>query len=190
MLHDSQQGGYSGQAFRHCSPEYAEVSTKTLDGSKRDGGRFNPKGEFGAVYVALNRRTAERELSRLAERLGFTVDMLLPRAMLTLDINLGAVLDLTLRGTQKEWGLTPDALRASDFAICQEVARAARRDGYEAILFPSATGEGLNLAIFFDQLRPGSRVNIVKTEEFVPSLVPDKSFLHFEGLHIVGEVEN
>lgn len=58
--------------------------------------------------------------------------------------------------------LDPDTTRAElrrrAGTARQEVGRAARRDGYEAIRYPSAAGAGENLAVFLDRLHPGSEV--------------------------------
>lgn len=105
---------------------------------------------------------------------------LAPRAMLTLAVRLRRVLDLTDPGVRAVWGLAPEDLASNDYARCQEVAVAARKDGYEAIRYPSAaialtdlaedgstpTGARLthNLAIFADRLHPGSDVRVVRSD--------------------------
>ena len=125
---------------------------------------MNPRGEFGALYVALDKETASAELYRKAEQAGVPASDLSPRRVLTVDVSLDRVLDLTGESQQEEWGISAEELASSEYETCHEVARAARRAGYEAILFPSATGTGNNLAIFLDRLRPGSRVEIVGNE--------------------------
>lgn len=128
------------------------------------GGRFNPPGEFGAVYLACDPVTAVAELRRRAEQLGIDPAALLPRALLSVDVVVSRVLDLTDARTSAEWGQDAHTLGADDTESCQEVGRAARRAGFEAIRFPSATGEGVNLVAFLDRLHPGSRVEIVHSE--------------------------
>ena len=88
-----------------------------------------------------------------------------PRALFTLDVALHEVLDLTDATVRAEWDVTLEDLRTEyDYARCHEVAQIARRDGYEAIRFPSATGNGVNLAIFYDQLHTGSYVVVQASE--------------------------
>lgn len=145
---------YHGRVFRQCSPRHAEVTSTTLEGSRREGGRFNPAGEFGALYASLERETSIRELHRLAERLRIPMQELLPRTILTLDVHLQRVLDLTDVGVCQAWGLSAEDLTSDDVGTCQEVGRSAWRAGYEAIRFPSATGTGTNLAVFLDRLHP------------------------------------
>jgi RES domain-containing protein len=120
---------------------------------------MNPPGEFGAIYLALEPETAERELRRRASSVGVPVEDLLPRILLAVEVRLSRVLDLTEPDIRKEWGLNEQDLASPAYEACQEVARVARKSGYEAIRFPSATGSGTNLAVFLDRLHPGSRVH-------------------------------
>lgn len=125
---------------------------------------MNPQGEFGALYLTLDRDTAEAELRRKADRAGIPLDDLLPRILLTVDVELNRILDLTSPTIRTEWGIDDDDLASPAYDACQEVGRAARRAGYEAVRFPSATGSGINLAVFLDRLHPGSRVDVVESE--------------------------
>ena len=84
--------------------------------------------------------------------------------LLTLDVKLERVLDLTVPATRRQRGLTLDALRSPDLLSCQKLARAAREEGYEAIRSPSATATGENLTIFLDRLQPGSLVEVERRE--------------------------
>lgn len=152
-------------AYRQCHPAHAEVSDATLRASAREGGRFNPQHEFGALYVSLSRETAVHELRRRARRLAVDVADLLPRTMLRLRLDLERVLDLTDPNVATAWGLSAALFQADDLASCQEVARAARRAGYEAIRFPAASGTGENVAIFLDRLHAGSTVVVESAEE-------------------------
>lgn len=166
-------GGYVGFAFRQCHPDHAGVA-ETVRASAAYPSRFTPPGgRFGVLYVALAPGTAAAELGRRAEQLGVPVGALAPRAMLTLAVRLTRVLDLTARAVRDAWGLTGGDLTGDDYARCQEVAAAARADGYEAIRYPSAAvareggggpGDADNLAVFADVLHPGADVRVVRSE--------------------------
>jgi hypothetical protein len=82
--------------------------------------------------------------------------------MLHLEVSLGRVLGLADEAVRKTWGILLADLASDDYARCQAVARAARHDGYEAIRYPSATGEGENLAIFMDRLERGSSLRVTE----------------------------
>lgn len=167
--------GYTGLAFRQCHPDHAGVA-ETIRAGAAFPSRFTPPGgRFGVLYVALAPETAIAELQRRAELLGVPVSVLAPRAMLTLAVRLRRVLDLTDAAVRVEWGLGEDDLGADDYARCQEVALAARADGYEAIRYPSAArahaadahvreAAADNLAIFADRLHPGSDVRVMRSE--------------------------
>jgi RES domain-containing protein len=174
-------GGFVGIAFRQCHPDHAGVAD-TVRASAAFPSRFTPLGgRFGVLYVALAPETATAELRRRAAQLGVPVSALAPRAMLTLAIRLRRVLDLSDPAVRAAWGITLEDLASDDYARCQEVAVAAREDGYEAIRHPSAAvasadivdaaaGElprsaaAVNLAIFADRLHPGSDVRVVRSD--------------------------
>jgi hypothetical protein len=77
-----------------------------------------------------------------------------------LDLLLHEVVDLTVAAHLESWGLTASDLLKDDMVRCQEVAGIAERLGVEAIRWASATGAGQSFAVFVDQLRPGSHVEI------------------------------
>ena len=108
-----------------------------------DGGRFNPPGEFGALYLALDADTARRESDA-------------PEVILEIDGRLSRVFDLTRPDAQRRCGLTSDELCAGDHEPCRRAGRALREEGYEAIRYPSAAGDGINLAVFWDRRQPDS----------------------------------
>lgn len=131
----------------------------------RAGGRFNPAGEFGAVYVALEKDTALAELDRRIERTGLPTRSFRPRMMLHLRARLVHLLDLTDPQMRGQFEVSEEELTAPDWERAQEVAREARKQGYTAIRFPSATGRGQNLAIFVDRLRSDESLEVERVEE-------------------------
>lgn len=163
---ESGESRLEARGFRHVSPGHEQIDDEALAGSRRVGGRFNPAGEFGAIYPSLDLETAVAELVRRADRTGVELDQLLPRILLTIDIRLQKVLDLADGEVRDNWGVTKEDLASDDHRPCRDVGRAARRAGYEAILFPSAAREsGRNLAVFLDRLTPTSRLDIVEIRE-------------------------
>jgi RES domain-containing protein len=159
---------FAGAVYRQSSPRYAEVTERTLLASLGTGGRFNPTGEFGALYVSLDPETPFRELRRQAVKAGLDVLDFLPRTLFAADARLERVLDLACADVPMEYRLPRSLLGSDDWTACQDVARRARLAGYEAIRFPSATGTGENLAIFLDRLAPGSYVRVIREEEARP----------------------
>jgi RES domain-containing protein len=171
------RGDYTGPVFRQCRGKYATNTTpdSLVRGSLRDGGRFNPAGEFGALYVSLDTDTPIAELCRQVVRGGFPLATLFPRVMLRFDVNVSQVYDLTHRPTMQAAGLDlhdiipgPGSADDAGHSVCQRVARDVYDRGFEAIRYPSATGAGENLAIFMKRLRPDSYVTLVRPWENIP----------------------
>lgn len=68
------------------------------------------------------------------------------------------------------------SLRSNDAAKCQQIGESAHHLGLEGILAPSATGEGVVLAVFFDRLHADSQVRDVDHEPWTaPPLEPRPS---------------
>lgn len=156
---------FDGSCFRHSRLRYATVDEETLGASARVGGRFNPPGEFGAIYVALDRGTAMTELERRIALSGLSAQYFHPRVILRMRAHLSSVLDLTDPRIREENALDLHTITGNDWAPTQEIAREARQAGYIAIRFPSATGAGENLAIFLDTLGPDDRLEVEEVEE-------------------------
>lgn len=170
MAGEAGASDFEGEVFRHTSPQYAEISMDLLAHTERTGYRFNPPGEFGAIYLSLDRDTAVRELRRLAAYNDLPLSALMPRNLIIARVRLQRVLNLCADEGRRTYAITQEELEASDWSACQAVARRARSHGYEAIHYPSATGAGENLALFLDRLRRDSYVRIVRIEELPADL--------------------
>lgn len=153
---------YTAAAYRHMAPKYADRPLSG-EGARQLGGRWNPPG-IATLYVGTDRATAIAELGRLARRGGRAPEDFLPRVMVQYDLSLSAVLDLRDPGLRDRVGLSLDAIRSDDLSPCQAVGEAARYAGREAILAPSATGDGDVLAIYLDKLAPNSALDVSKQE--------------------------
>jgi RES domain-containing protein len=150
-----------GLAFRATSPRYSDLH-KTAAMSRIHPGRFNTT-DVGAVYISREPDTAIEELRRRAARDGVSLADLHPRSMFVVELLLHEVIDLTVPGQLHAWGLTAQDLASDSLQRCQEVAGVAARLGAEAIRWPSATGAGQSIAVFIDQLRPGSHADVVRS---------------------------
>jgi len=146
---------FAGQAFRHIAQDRHPLSGT---GARTHGGRWNPPESFSTLYLALERETTIREFYRLVKRQGRAPGDFLPRRMYRYDVALAAVLDLRDAATRTDLQLSESDLRADDAARCQQIGESAHYVGLEGILAPSATGEGIVLAVFFDRLRADSQV--------------------------------
>ena len=115
--------------------------------TRSEGGRFNAPGEFGALYLSLDAVTPRKESDA-------------PEVVLELDARLSRVFDLTRPEAQQHCGLTGEAICAGDHGPCQRAGRALREEGFEAIRYPSAVGDGINLAVFWDRRPEGSSLRL------------------------------
>jgi RES domain-containing protein len=164
---------FVGQAFRHLSHDHHPLSGM---GARIHGGRWNPPESFSTLYLALDRETTVREFYRLAERQGRDPEDFLPRRLYRYDIALGALLDFRDSATRAALQLSESELRSSDAAKCQQIGESAHRLGLEGILAPSATGEGIVLAVFFDRLHADSQVRDLDHEPWIAPPPEPRSF--------------
>lgn len=164
---------FAGEAFRHIAHDHHPLSGV---GAQIHGGRWNPPDSFPILYLALERETTVREFYRLAERQGRDPKDFLPRRMYRYDITLAALLDLRDPATRASLELGDHELRANDATKCQQIGDSAHHLGLEGILAPSATGEGVVLAVFFDRLRADSQIRDIDHEPWtVPPSEPRMS---------------
>ena len=153
----------SGAVFRADHPEHTELS-ETAKASRKEPGRFNTS-RSGAVYLSLEPDTAIRERQRNDGHVEH------PCALFVVTLSVGRFVDLSIDEELQRWGLTRADLTSDDLSCTQRVAEAAREAGAEAILWPSATGHGSSLAVFFDRLATGSRLEIARSFDLSPKVL-------------------
>ena len=117
--------------------------------------RYNPKGEFGVLYLSSTPECAYME--KLKQVYG-KPDNLKPQVVGTFSININKCLNLTSVICCKQLGVILEQLiDPYNFYVTQEIAREARNAGFEAIIAPSAVGEDCHsLVVFKDKLNPPS----------------------------------
>jgi RES domain-containing protein len=146
--------------FRVVSDAFA-ASIDDIWPSFHHGWRFNPKNEFGVLYLAISKRCCS--LERLRQFRGDERG-LAPLIVGEFKVNIARCLDLTSTTFLKKLGITTQELLSEDFALPQSVAREARSAGFEAIIAPSAASEECqNLVVFKDRLTPPSFCLLSKT---------------------------
>lgn len=152
---------FSAKVFRHVAPGRDPRSGR---GARIFGGRWNPPDSFAVLYCGLDVPTVVAEFQRLARRQGVASGGFLPRELHLLSVELGSVLDLREEAARRRLGHSDRELRSDDLTVCQAIGAAAHSVGIEAILAPSAAGDGTALAVFLDALRPGSSVEAIGRE--------------------------
>lgn len=132
----------AGQFQRHFSPK-----SRGLTGST-SGGRWGPPRAFSVLYLGRPRNSivveAYRHLVDPFAAEGMTGDMISPRRLLTCEVDVTDVLDLTSDEGQAAVGLEDDDLASpvGEWGPCQHVARVAHQLGVHGILAPAATRMG------------------------------------------------
>ncbi len=91
--------------------------------------------------------------------------MMGPRRLSTIRVRLSRVLDLTRPDVCAALGVIEDDLTAGEVALPQSIGEAAHHLGYEAVLAPSAAGDGSVLAIFLDNRAADSVLEILESRD-------------------------
>lgn len=160
----------TGQYERHASR-----AARELTGSQA-GGRWGPPGGFSVLYLGRPRQSVVVEAYRhLVDPFeGMTGEMVQPRRLLTVEIDVTNVLDLTSPEAVRSVGLSDDDLASpiGDYEACWTIARAAHQLGLHGILAPSATGMGETLALYDEHL-PANELPRIAREEVWNSLPAD-----------------
>jgi len=151
----------SGAVFRADHPDHTDLS-ETARASRNEPGRFNTS-RFGAVYLSCEPDTAIKERRRNEGRVEH------PCALFVVSLSVGNVVDFTLEEERRRWTLTTDDLTSDDLSRTQQVAEKAYERAVEAILWPSATGQGTSVAVLFARLVETSCLEVIHTFELTPS---------------------
>jgi RES domain-containing protein len=170
---------WSGIAYRATTIEYANRGDIISGaGSRRHGGRWNPRGGFAAVYASLNARTALEESIGGYEEFGIPAARAMPLVLVALDIDLERVIDLTARAFWESAGLLrAQVLRESwedvqdqgAEAVSQCLGRLAFEGDMQGILVPSArVRRALNVVVFPAKLGRTSVLRVRKIEKLPP----------------------
>lgn len=147
---------YRGVVYRHI-PEGGDAVATSF--SRSAGGRWNPLGEFGALYTTTVEDDIEREMERAAEKRGITPKDLLPREIVTIAVSLHKVLDLTDPAILRAIKFNADELTEDTYERTCDLARVVNKAGIEGIVVPSAIGRGKNLVIYTENLSSKSTVS-------------------------------
>lgn len=154
-----------GKFFRIVSQKHKDEILST-QGSLEFGGRYNSPGIAGVLYLGESKEVCKAERERKSSS-----SLLLPQVIATIKVSLQKVLDLTNPDILKIIRIKKQDLLRSEkkgdgYGLPRKLASQAYRNGYEALLVPSAIGKGKNLVVFLNNCLKGSIVEIIsKVEE-------------------------
>jgi RES domain-containing protein len=167
---------WNGYLFRFADPGYAKKHTLTSGiGSYKNGGRWNGPGSFRAVYASLTANTAIIETESWARYFNVATHATYPKVMVSLNVSLQNVFDLTSGSHQSHLGVPLGKMLKCDWrsenekgreALTQTIGRAIFVAGYEGILVPSSPDpNGVNLVCFSKSLGATSYIKCVNEEK-------------------------
>ncbi|MCI2429294.1 RES family NAD+ phosphorylase [Candidatus Acetothermia bacterium] len=158
-----------GSFFRIVSAKYQDEILSPA-GSFQYGGRYNPKGEFGVLYLSESVEICIAEVLRAASDPNFFKQ---PRICGTIHVMLEKVLDLTDEQILKELGIRKEVLlqdtgdRERDYRLTRRISRIARAAGFEALKVPSVTSRGNNLVIFVEHLFGRAKATVMGKPQLI-----------------------
>lgn len=167
----SSAANYTEAVFRSSTPNYAnEADLLTGEGSRRNGGRWNPMG-IAVVYASLTPETALAESLAHNRYYGIPLQDSMPRTFVAIAVNLQAILDLRAGTVRRRLQVSVDRILAVDWRkevgagrepITQAIGRAASEVGLEGLIVPSAAdSKGHNLLVFPGNLQSGSQIRVL-----------------------------
>ncbi len=158
---------YQGFLYRALNPIYAR-DPLSGEGSRRHGGRFNPKG-MPALYMSLSVMTALREANQIGT--------LQPTTLVAYEANIGPIFDSTDLAELSAQGLTEADLAADDWRLrmietgkapTQEFAERLKASGYAGLRVKSfakgASHDDLNIILWVWGPNLPGRVRLVDDE--------------------------
>ena len=141
---------FRGKVWRHIP---AGGYPAPLGYSIKARGRWNRAGVYGCLYTSLSKKGAVAEYEKLCRKAAFNKEGLGERELVSLDVDIAHVLDLT----DHENGIVdPEAAfltgdTPEDIERCRQLADYIRQVGFNGFISPSAASEGeRNLTIYFD----------------------------------------
>lgn len=176
----------SGRWLRHASALYPEQALHGRVGP----GRWGSRDGFPVLYLG---RPLESVVVEAYRHLVDPVEdptllaQLRPRILVTADVRLRNVLDLSTAGARATVGLTVSDLESdiSDdeaYQRCQVVAQVAHQLGLHGVLAPAATRMGQTLAVFTDLFDAGASASssrgVSGAGEFISRVDGDMVWTH------------
>ena len=132
----------------------ADLDPLSAEGAVRYGGRWNPRGGYGALYTSFSRDALRAEIERQLARAAVPRGAFFPRRVFELEVEVERVAELTDAAERERWGVTLEQITSDDLSVTQALADQLRAEGADAVRFPSAAGVGEHLAVYSDRLPP------------------------------------
>jgi RES domain-containing protein len=159
-----------GKFQRHVSQ-----NVRDLTGTNH-GGRWGAEGGYSVLYLGrpVNSVLAEAYRHLVDGVEGMRPELVRPRRLLEVELEVGQILDLRVEGNREALHLSDRHLTSpvGQYARCQRVAQAAHQLSLHGIIAPAATKLGETLALFEAHLAPEELPQLVD-EDVWDGLPPD-----------------
>jgi len=162
-------GALRDVVFRSAEPTFAtEVDLLTGEGSRDNGGRWNPPSSFATVYAAFSDATALAEAKANHLYYGLPPADALPRVIIAVDVKFARILDLTDGLVRKTLVVSATRMRHDDWralnrhgaeSLTQAIGRPAYQISLEGLITPACDG-GKNLIWFPGNMESTSKATI------------------------------
>jgi len=172
---------WKGTVYRVTTLTYPDPQSILLgEGSFRYGGRWNASGSFRAVYGSTEDTVAVAESRANAEYAGMPYPFRTPRLLVTIELSLRRVLDLSLEQVRKDLDISLEILNQDwrkiqdqgQEGFTQALGRAVFENGGEGLLAPSArVRSGVNVVYFPENKREASLARVYESEK-LDQLIP------------------
>jgi hypothetical protein len=126
------------------------------------------------LYLASAPEACRGELLRLMKRAGFREEEVLPRVLSRFRVRLAEVASLRTDEELRGYRLRRADVEGPDLSRCQRASKRVVSQGSEGIVASSSVAVGETLAVFPDNLRPGSQVRPQETRVMVDLQAPWK----------------
>ncbi len=172
---------WAGAVYRVTTLNYPDSKSILLgEGSFLYGGRWNAIGSFRAVYGSTEDTVAVAESRANAEYAGVPYPFRTPRLLVTIELSLRRVLDLSLEQARKDLNVSLEILNQDwrkiqdqgQESFTQTLGRAVFQNGGEGLLVPSARVRGGINVVYFPENRQRGSVARVYESEKLDRLVP------------------
>lgn len=161
---------WTGVLYRLIPAQFAGTALSSIGSFKR-GGRYNTKGVFEALYLADTPLTALQEINLIkVTDAAILSAKSSPRLLLSVEVTLSAVLDVTSAPVQDALATNLQELTGNwlvmnangQVAPTQIFGAAAyRSERIEALrVFSAQDPRATNLVVFPERLRPGSHLRV------------------------------
>jgi RES domain-containing protein len=135
----------SGRYFRVCKPEW--VNCGDMSFSKSAGGRWNPPGDFGALYLNATVRVAAAQARHQHEGRAIALFDLRPERrpiLASFDVPPVTVIDVVAQEALRALGLPSTYPVDVGWGPCRQIARTAYHSGLAGVAARSAAEARVN----------------------------------------------